>query len=227
MINYVFGAQGAGKSTYGAYIAKKALRRGRKVYSNYEIVGCTLIDSTDLGYYSFENSTIILDECGIDFSNRDFKKGLMNDKDRLEYIKKIRHYGADMYILSQGWDEVDKKLRDLAQRYFLIRKAIIFSGLTLVRPVFKKCDIDDNTHEPCDYFVFGLPTSYMWIWRRPLYKMFNSFERKELPQYEWKPVTSKRLTIKERYDNVILVLKGRVQKLKEAKIWQKKQKVNE
>ena len=183
MITYIFGAPGSGKTTTGAYLARKWHKKGRTVYANFPCVNTILMDARDIGQFSFENSVIILDECGIDFNNRDFKKGLMNDPDRLYWFKMHRHYHCDVYVLSQGWDDVDKKIRDLATEYYLIRKALLFRGLTLVRPVFKKCDIDENTHQPTDYFVFGSVFSYKWIVRRKYYADFDSYDRKELPAF--------------------------------------------
>ena len=40
MIEAVFGLPRSGKSTYLAHLAKKAQKKGIKVYSNYYIEGC-------------------------------------------------------------------------------------------------------------------------------------------------------------------------------------------
>ena len=69
-----FGVPGAGKSTLSAWIAKRSIKKGRKVYSNFPIKDCYEIKPReDLGVYHIEESDIIIDEIGLEYANRDFK----------------------------------------------------------------------------------------------------------------------------------------------------------
>lgn len=183
-VNYVWGAPGTGKSTFLAYLTYKELkkRKPRTVYSNTYIKGAVLISDKDIGKYSFENGLVLLDEAGITYNNRDFKHGMLSDPDRLYWWKYVRHYNCEVYIATQGWDEVDKKLRTLSGAYYLCKKCII-PCFSVVKRVYKKCDIDELTHEPTDFYNFGMIFDNQFIFRRKYYKLFDSFERKELPNY--------------------------------------------
>ena len=181
-VTYLFGAPGSGKSTVLCAIAQGFIKKGVRVYSNSDIIGTIRIQDEDLGRYSFRSSVILIDEAGLGYNNREFKNGLMNDKQRLEYWRLVRHFGSIIVIASQGWDEVDKKCRTLAQSYYLITRSII-PGFTSIRKVIKKCDIDQNTHQPTDFFIFDVPWHNRHVWRRKYYKYFNSFSCPELPEY--------------------------------------------
>lgn len=102
----------------------------------------------------------------------------MQDPNRLDYWKTIRHYlehdveapdgkkilgpKGKCFIASQTWDDVDKKLRDLCTNYYLIKKSLIRS-FTTIKPIYKKVDIDDQTHQPCDFFVMDVFLSLVLV----------------------------------------------------------------
>lgn len=191
VINYIFGSPGSGKSTVLAMISRKYIKRGFKVYANFPLQDTILIKDEDIGYYNFYNSIIILDEAGISYNNREAfsKKGLMQDQNRISYWKLARHYlehdngpKGKIFIASQSWDDVDKKLRDLSTNYYLIKKGIIRS-FTVIRPIYKKVDIDDQTHQPGDFFVMDIFWNWKLCFRRLYYKYFDSTECPELPDF--------------------------------------------
>lgn len=187
-INYIFGSPRAGKTTLLVKICRK-LGKNKRIYSNFPCKGAILIKDEDIGYYDFSDSIILLDEAGISYNNRDAasKRGLMQDPQRLQYWKLCGHYkGCKIVVASQSWNDVDKKVRDLATHYFYIRKFII-PCFTVCKPIFKVVDIDENTHEPADYYKFDVFWNWNWIWRRRYYKYFDSYEAPSLPQY---PVTT-------------------------------------
>lgn len=181
-VTYIFGAPGAGKSCVLCAIARSFIKKGVRVYSNSDIIGTIRINDEDLGRYSFRSSVILIDEAGLGYNNREFKNGLMSDRNRLEYWRLVRHFGSIIVIASQGWDEVDKKCRTLAQSYYLITRSIV-PGFTSIRKVIKKVDIDQNTHQPTDFFMFDVPWHNKHIFRRRYYKYFNSYSCPELPEY--------------------------------------------
>lgn len=195
MMTYVFGAPGCGKTPYCASLVKKCTskksykkRYPNGVFTNFPCEGAHLLDSADVGMYQLDHCLIILDESGVDFNNRDFKKGLLSDKGRLDFYKKHRHYHTDIVIVSQGWDEVDKKLRTLCVQYYMLKRSLL-PFFTRVKRVIKKCDIDEKTHEPCDFFSFDVfGTSFLF--RPRYYRMFDSFECTPLPVKEF-PVVDK------------------------------------
>ena len=122
IISIYFGLPGAGKTTIAAHNASKCLKSGMKVYSNVPIAGTIHYCADDLGVYSLTDGRVILDEAGIEFNNRDFKNF---KKSALSFFKLHRHYGLSIDVFSQGWDDMDKKIRTLAQRYYLVKRSII------------------------------------------------------------------------------------------------------
>lgn len=187
-VNYIFGAPRSGKTTLLAKLSRYFLKQGRRVYSNFPLKDVIEISDEELGYFDFgENAVLLLDECGISYNNRDAfsKKALMSDPDRLRYWKLIGHYKATVFVASQGWNDIDLKIRNLSTHYIYIKKCII-PGFTLIKPVYKHCDIDENTHEPTDYYSFALFFEWKLLLRRRYYKYFDSYECPTLQPY---PIT--------------------------------------
>ena len=50
-LSLYFGIPGAGKSTYAAYLAKKDMKKGRKVWSNFGITGAMKCEKSDFGKF--------------------------------------------------------------------------------------------------------------------------------------------------------------------------------
>lgn len=188
VINYIFGSVGSGKTSYLAKLARKYIKRGIDVYTNFPLKDCYLIEDDMIGKYSFENSVILLDECGISYDSRSFssKDSLMKDKSRLQWWKLARHYLQKdckfgcIYVASQGWDDIDKKIKTLATSYIYLRRSII-PWVSIAIPIYKKCDIDKETHQPIDYFEKSLIIDWKFIFRPRYYKYFDSFDAPELP----------------------------------------------
>lgn len=187
VVNYVFGAPGTGKSTLLCYLAKWYTKHGFICYVNFDvnIKGCVRISDEDLGYYAFTDGVLLLDELGISMGNRDFKNGMMNDKNRLQFFKRIRHYlqknkKGCCWVATQGWNDIDKKIRDLSTNYFMITKWFFF---TIVKPIHKGCAVDPLSHEPTDFFEIDPFPEWRLVFRPKYYKYFDSFEAPALPEY--------------------------------------------
>lgn len=171
-----FGVPGSGKTTMAAYLAKKELKKRRKVYSNVDIKGCYAIEKSDIGHFDISNGLLILDEAGIDYNNRESKKFTHEE---VEFFKKHRHYNVDVAIFSQDYEDMDKKLRKLATKYFLIRKSIIPFCVSR-KTITKKIDIDKESGKIIDRYSF-LMFSRKLIFAPRVWCMFNTHEREELP----------------------------------------------
>lgn len=118
-LTMIFGKKGSGKTTTMVKIAHKALRRGQQVYSNVPIPGCFLISDSDIGFRMIPpNSTVLIDEVGMIWDNRQFKNFRPEVRD---WFKLQRHYRVKVYLFSQTFD-IDKKLRDLTDDMYLIQK---------------------------------------------------------------------------------------------------------
>ena len=174
-----FGVPGSGKTTFAAWIAKKQFRRGNAVYSNVAIKGAYKLQKTDIGKYLIENGSIILDEAGVDYNNRNFKK--FND-DETYFFKFHRHYKVHIFLFSQDLD-MDIKLRKLATRIFLVRKSIIPFFISR-KQIGKKIGIDKQTKQIIEEYNFKWFSTKL-IFSPMLWKMFDTYDRKELPKKKW------------------------------------------
>lgn len=180
-LSVYYGAPGSGKSTYAAWLADSYMRSGIPVYSNVPILGAMEVTKSDIGQFAITDGLLIIDEVGIEYNNRETgnftKKSGMEGA--LEFYKKHRHENVEVVIFSQGFDDMDKKLRTLATRMYLIRKSLI-PGLIVRKTIRKKPGIDELTHRPVDMYDF-VPFSGKRIIGRSVWHLFDSFDRMNLP----------------------------------------------
>lgn len=186
MITCVFGLPGQGKSTYAAFLAKRALttkqgkKRYDKVYCNFSMAGCYKLDYEDLGHYNFENCLILLDEMMNEADSRDFKKF---DAFKKYFFSNHRHYGIDIVYFTQAWDDVDKKIRNNTQELYYIKKVLWWSS---VNPIKQILTIDDLSHQIVTGYQFQSIFSCRFFFRPKYYSWFDSFERRELSPLSFK-----------------------------------------
>lgn len=196
MVDVYFGLPGSGKTTLAARIASKALKEGRKVYTDFSVCalkGCTHFDMATLGTVTPpRDSLLIVDEASIQYNNRNFKS---LPHYVIKWFKLHRHYGVDIVVFSQSWDDMDITLRRLASRLWHIRRCGPFS---FVRRIKKTIGIDKNTHQIIDKYAFcsilskflRLPlfkqlfmpvTPWYFLIRPVYYDMFDSWSAPQLP----------------------------------------------
>ena len=158
-------------------------KRATPVYSNVPITGTYALDpQADIGKVMIVDGKVIIDEAGIEYNNRNFKSF---PPDAIYWYKYHRHYECSVDVFSQSYEDMDITLRRLAQNYFVVKKSLI-PGFIVVKKIRRKVGIDDNTHQIIDKYYFGFPVlDTKWIYSRPLWKLFNSFSRKELPEKNW------------------------------------------
>lgn len=93
------------------------------------------------------------------------------------------HENVEVAIFSQGFDDMDKVLRILATEMYVIRRGILPYTI-IAKLIRKRPNIDENTHQPIDYYDFVRFATKRII--APLsWKMFNSFERLGLPPHQF------------------------------------------
>lgn len=209
VLNVYFGVPGSGKTTFAAYLTKQSMKEARiikwakkhpgkisekllasrfwkrytPVYSNVPITGAYQLDPlADIGHVMICGGKVIIDEAGVEYNNRGFKSF---PKESIYWYKYHRHYECSVDVFSQSYEDMDITLRRLAQNYFVVKKSLI-PNFIVVKKIRRKVGIDDNTHQIIDKYFFGLPVvNSKWIFSRPLWKMFNSYSRREMPEKEW------------------------------------------
>lgn len=209
-LNVYFGVPGSGKTTFAAWLVKKATHKTLfyrlfcekyptiftgllidlglikcplPVWSNVPITGAYKLDvKRDIGSYMIENGKVIIDEAGIEYNNRNFK-ALASEQ--IYWYKYHRHYHSSVDVFSQSHEDMDITLRRLAQHFFVVKKSLI-PNFVVVKRIKRRVGIDDTTHQIIDEYYFGFPIiQTRWIWSCPLWKLFNSYSCKQLPQKHW------------------------------------------
>ena len=210
VLNVYFGVPGSGKTTYAAYLTRQCLkeswvirlcrrwpenklckrviegkyfRRPLSVFSNVPITGAYKLDpQKDIGHYMISDGKVIVDEAGIEYNNRFFKSF---PPEAIYFYKYHRHYQTSVDVFSQSYDDMDVTLRRLAQAYYIVRRSLVPFCVT-TRLIRRRVGVDDNTHQIGDLYAMGYPVfDTRRVFSPPLWKMFNSYSRKELPAKEW------------------------------------------
>lgn len=183
----IFGKKGSGKSSYLAKLAKKNLKKGKLVYTNMDdlmLPGIRKFDINDLGDFIPEKDSIILiDEAGIVYDNRNFKKFKESQRD---FYKYQRHYKCTVYLASQTYD-VDKKLRDLVDSMILVQNiGIVY---TLLRPIKKSITLTEATSDSESRIAENLKFCWPFSWRifklTKYSQLFESFKTPDLPPLKY------------------------------------------
>lgn len=181
VLHIVYGAPGVGKTTVAAHMARKALAANVPVWSNVPINGCRKISVSDIGNFDVSNGLLLIDEAGIEYNNRAFKTNFTPDS--LRWFKLHRHYHVEIWIFSQGFDDMDKKLRTLARYLYVVRRSLI-PYFVYLKCIAKKPDIDPITHSPVDFYFFR-PLWRDYIYCPVAWKLFDTHEAPALPSREW------------------------------------------
>lgn len=177
-LSLYFGIPGAGKSTFAAYLARRDLRRGRPVWSNFGLTGAYQFQKSDIGHYMISDRRLIVDEAGLEYDNRKMSM----TPEEIYFYKYHRHYQLDVDFFSQGLD-VDIKIRKLARHIYLIKPSLL-PFFIKHREIGRRVGISDVTKEIIDEYYF-VPFGTKLIFAPPLWKMFNTLSRKELPAKDW------------------------------------------
>lgn len=218
MITCYFGVPRVGKTTIATSIAQKELkkiRRGRSKYkhvlTNFYCKGCERIKFEDLGRKDIQECLIIFDEITLDADNRDHKNFA---KESVEGFVLHGHYFNDIIVLTQYYQMMDIKIRNLTQRLFIMTKSYIFP-ISKYRQVFRTYVINEHTQELVMGYRFAnwieillscLPFSFSFgklsglVWRPKWYKYFDSYDQpldlEPFVYVSWDEVLPKPETIK-------------------------------
>lgn len=173
---HIFAPPGTGKTTYAAKIVRDNIieqinEENKPVYSNVPIVGAIQLKSTkDLGKYLFKDCIIIFDEAGTQLSNRTWHVNL--DIETIEFIKKHRHYNADIYVFSQSHGDIDNKFRELTTRMLMIKKSKVPFKLNAIS-IKKTMDLING--QIVEFYEWDKSDSFNF-YNPMLWAYFNSYD---------------------------------------------------
>ena len=125
MVFLFFVLPGAGKTTVLTSLALKYSQpysQYKRVFHNVKslcVPGATYIDNSCIGKYDLSNSLILIDEAQLFADNRDYKSF---SSDLKEFFFGHRHEHVDIYLFSQQWDSLDKKIRSITDRVYYVYK---------------------------------------------------------------------------------------------------------
>lgn len=181
IISTYFGVPGSGKTTFAAYLAKKDLKRNKKVWSNVPITGTYKLEpQEDLGRKMIVDGRIIIDEASVEYNSRAYKQ---MSQAAIKFFKYHRHYQTAIDVFSQSWDDMDVTIRRLTQKMYVVKRSLL-PWFIVRRTIRKRIGIDDNTHQIIDEYSWQ-PFSRKYIFSPVLWKSFNTLSRDALPEKEW------------------------------------------
>lgn len=209
VLNVYFGVPGSGKTTFAAYLTKwtlhenfiirlcrkhpnrltallldsRYLKRRIDVFSNVPITGAYQLNAKeDIGHFMIEDAKIIIDEAGIEYNNRNYKTF---SQEAIYFYKYHRHYKTSVDIFSQSYEDMDVTLRRLAQNFYVVRRSLV-PFCVVARRIRRKVGVDEHTKQIMDLYAMGVPIiDTRRIFAPSLWKLFNSYSRKELPKKNW------------------------------------------
>lgn len=182
---FLLGKKGSGKSTLLVKAMIKYHKKGYHIYTNMRecnLPYVTYIDTEKLGYYRpLENSFVALDEVGILYDGRKFKQ--FRDEWR-NFYKYQRKYQCVVYMASQTWD-VDKKVRDLTDKFYLCKRIGPFSLARRINRRFKIVEAEGESESRiADSLKMASIFASMLTWIPAYVRFFDSFAAPSLPYFE-------------------------------------------
>lgn len=181
MIQAIFGLPRQGKTTVLTKIAQKNLagktyfgiRPHARVFTNFECLGCYQLDFDTLGVYRYEDSLILIDEIMLLADTRDFKTF---PKPLKYFFSHHGHFNIDIVWCSQYWDDCDKKIRVLTDRYYLMEA---HGSFTVIKPIQRYLGAEGG--HMVDTYRTGAPITWRLVYRPRYYRYFDSFTQRKLP----------------------------------------------
>lgn len=156
-----FGKPGSGKSFFMAREADHIKKRtGRKIIVNKAFSHYASADAvcsrSDLGHKDLCDGTLMLwDEGNLDgFDNR---RSAENFKDNatLDFFLKHRHNGNPMMFTSQGYDSLDKKIREnVCTGWYFCRK---YGPFVVAQRLYTDLQLDPKSSKPEDLYIAAAP----------------------------------------------------------------------
>lgn len=186
MVTTFFGPPGCGKSTVCSAMIQKDIKKKVVTFCNYYVEGSHFLDVENLGQYNFpDGAHIYIDEAGLDFSNK------TNDMSMrvVSFFKLHRHFTVSIFIFSQVFNDMQKKIRDLSVCLYHMRR--IGPWLIMLRKINKFCTIDKESEDIKEGFRFAPLSGFLFFsppikfyWGPRWWKYFDSWAKPDLPMIE-------------------------------------------
>lgn len=176
------GLRGAGKSNLASCLAQFWIKKGKKVYSNFPIRGTYEYDISDLGTYLISDCVLILDEAGIDLSNRKVMEKSMKGikENNRKFWKLTRHYNIpNIYLFSQAFD-YDVTLRRLCDSQYILSQCTLFKNWTKITMLTQFWSVTEEGDSPCIKMEI-LKFPHLRCYRPPWFKYYDSYSVDDLP----------------------------------------------
>lgn len=177
-LTLVMGKAGSCKSTYEGLLVKRALRQGRKAYTNYHVLGAINLQHSSLGMFDIQDSDIFIDEGSIHYDSRQFKSFSEANK---FFFSHFRHFGNRVWILSQSFEDLDVKIRRQAQTMYITQP--FFKGLVLLQKVKMKFGVSADETDIVTLYKTNI-LSYRIKLGFLAWKYFDSYNKPNLEKYD-------------------------------------------
>lgn len=184
MISGIFGLPGSGKSLFLGMIAQRAVakrninchglnlgsaRRYDYVYTNFFCEGCYKLDYEKLGVAEYKNCLMLVDEIMLLSDARDYR----SFSDNLKFFySEHRKYNCDFIYASQGYKDVDSKIRMRTEQYYYIQR--YFFDFSRVRRIDFFFDIVN--YEIREGYCYAPVATDFIFWRPKYYDFIKSDE---------------------------------------------------
>lgn len=193
MISGVFGLPGSGKSMFLCHAAYNALKHKPfivggnilhngdydMIITNFPMDGCAQLNFDSLGLVGYERTLFLIDEMMMYCDSRNFRS--FSD-DLKFFFSQHRKFHNDIIWTSQNYDDTDKKIRGLTDKYFYCRRSV-FAWLSLVSPINTYLRVEEGSIKSGYELAPVLVTKLLYLpkW----WKLVDSYQvigREDLPK---------------------------------------------
>lgn len=204
MITHIFGKPGSGKTSYGVHVALETVRAisngtapYRFVFSNIDInhpLVCH-IPFEFLGKYNLEDALIIIDEATMFADSRDYKGFAPHVRNFMlehrHHVSDPQKYRCDIIFISQGYNRIDKTIRDLTEKVLYIKKSFLPHQSKIIPlnygyniPIGAPSAEDGESSTISEGYFIPSKLSVLFAKRfnrKPTYSYYNSWSHATLP----------------------------------------------
>lgn len=194
-IDLFFGLPGSGKTTLLADIVRQVLKKGHiSVYTNMPIKGAYILEKEDIGKYDFRQdgdtaALLLLDEGQTVYNCRNAmskKESLRMTEAEIKFFCMHRHYKTQVNAFSQGYEDLDKIIRNRTYHIYYVTKSRI-RGFIKVRRIARIVDIENEQKQIVEGYEFER-FSTRYVYGPKVWKMFDTYDCEPLPKkdaYKW------------------------------------------